>query len=583
MGLRASPSKPGSRTRERARARSALAGALVAAAALVAPLPAAPQARQRPGDRPPPDLEEFAPEVEPESPLTLPPLEPRTGDDAARPSAGLHALVRAFRVEGSTVFEAAELEALTAPYTGGAISSEQLLEARDAVTRHYIEHGYVTSGAVIPDQPIEDGVVVLRVVEGELAEIEVRGAQGFRPSYFQDRLRRAGRRPVSLQRLERELRRFQREPGIRSVHAELTPGTRLGESVFVLAVDEERRFALSATLGNPESPRIGAGGGWLRASYLNPLGLGDLLSAEFGGTEGLWNVDVQYRVPITSRDTELRLRFYQSRSDVVERPFDELDIENVSVEYGIGLRHPVYRSPTQSLWLGLMGEYRKSKSYLAGERFSFGEGPEDGQSVVSVLRLVQDWTLRGRSDVLAARSTLSFGIGALGATTHGGDTPDGRFFAWLAQLQWGHRLPERYRSSELIARLDAQLTEDRLLSLEKFGMGGLRTVRGYQENQLVRDNGIAGSVELRIPVLQTRGGLPLLQIAPFFDIGRSWERGGFGSTRTISSLGLGLRSRPSERIFAEVYWAGRLRKGISRTGHSIQNQGFHVRVTLTAF
>jgi hypothetical protein len=34
----------------------------------------------------------------------------------------------------------------------------------------------------------------------------------------------------------------------------------------------------------------------------------------------------------------------------------------------------------------------------------------------------------------------------------------------------------------------------------------VRTVRGYQENQLVRDNGIAGSVELRIPVLQTQGG-----------------------------------------------------------------------------
>lgn len=138
--------------------------------------------------------------------------------------------------------------------------------------------------------------------------------------------------------------------------------------------------------------------------------------------------------------------------------------------------------------------------------------------------------------MLAARSTLSFGLDALGATTHGGDAPDGRFFAWLAQLQWGHRLPERYRGSELIARLDAQLTGDRLLSLEKFGMGGLRTVRGYQENQLVRDNGIAGSVELRVPVLQTEGipsGLPA-------------QRGGahFAVTGRIASHKNGTRNAP---------------------------------------
>ena len=56
--------------------------------------------------------------------------------------------------------------------------------------------------------------------------------------------------------------------------------------------------------------------------------------------------------------------------------------------------------------------------------------------MVTALRLSQDWAHYTQEEVFAARSQLSFGIDALGATTHGGETPDGRFFAWLGQFQW---------------------------------------------------------------------------------------------------------------------------------------------------
>ena len=49
--------------------------------------------------------------------------------------------------------------------TGRPISSEELLAARDAVTQHYVDAGYVTSGAVVPDQKLEDGLVRIQVVE----------------------------------------------------------------------------------------------------------------------------------------------------------------------------------------------------------------------------------------------------------------------------------------------------------------------------------------------------------------------------------------------------------------------------------
>jgi hemolysin activation/secretion protein len=72
----------------------------------------------------------------------------------------------------------------------------------------------------------------------------------------------------------------------------------------------------------------------------------------------------------------------------------------------------------------------------------------------------------------------------------------------------------------LVARIDTQLTPDSLLSLERFSMGGVDTVRGYRQNQLVADNGILGSVEVRVPLTSDPR---VLQLAPFFEIGTAWN------------------------------------------------------------
>ena len=181
------------------------------------------------------------------------------------------------------------------------------------------------------------------------------------------------------------------------------------------------------------------------------------------------------------------------------------------------------RNERHELWFRIVGERRESESCVTifppkCEPFAFLSGTDDPEQKVSVLRFVQDWSWRTSSDVVAARSTASVGLGVLGATTSGdSNRPDSRFFAWLGQVQWAHRFSERFWSSELVFRTDLQLAADPLLSLEKIAVGGLRTVRGYRENQIVRDNGFVSSVELRIPVYRSPLGRPVVQLIPFVD------------------------------------------------------------------
>ncbi len=75
--------------------------------------------------------------------------------------------------------------------------------------------------------------------------------------------------------------------------------------------------------------------------------------------------------------------------------------------------------------------------------------------------------------------------------------------------------------------------------MERFSIGGVDTVRGYRQNQLVADNGILGSVEVRVPLTSDP---KVLQLVPFFEIGTVWNNREIDpDPATISSLGLGLR------------------------------------------
>jgi hemolysin activation/secretion protein len=177
---------------------------------------------------------------------------------------------------------------------------------------------------------------------------------------------------------------------------------------------------------------------------------------------------------------------------------------------------------------------------------------------------------------------LSIGVHTLGSTQRSGSLPDSQYLAWLGQLQWAHRLPSRLLGSELLFRVDTQLTDHALLGIEKFAVGGLRTVRGYRENQLVRDNGVVASAELRVPLLRDRRDRPVVQLAPFLDYGRSWNEGESDLAEYLLSAGVGLRIAPWPWLRGALYWGHRFHR-VPDAGGDLQDDGILFELTLVPF
>jgi len=126
----------------------------------------------RSGEQRPRLLEEQPPSLPPQWVLPPPPP-PSAGKAEHLPLA--HVFVREIRLTGNTAISAQELAAVTAPYVNRDLTSEDIESLRLALTHYYINQGYINSGAIIPDQTMADGVVTLRIIEGELSQIEVTG------------------------------------------------------------------------------------------------------------------------------------------------------------------------------------------------------------------------------------------------------------------------------------------------------------------------------------------------------------------------------------------------------------------------
>jgi hemolysin activation/secretion protein len=498
--------------------------------------------------------------------------------------------VRQIRIIGTTVFTDAELAAVTQDYVNRFVTSEDLEALRLALTRLYVNAGYINSGAILPDQTVTEGIITFQIIEGALTQITVDGNRWFRDSYLRKRLAVDIAVPLNIGTVQERLQFLQQDDRLERLEAELRPGVQLGESELYVRVTERVPFFVAMEFNNYQSPGVGAERGLLTVAHHNLTGHGDVISVTYGRSAGLdLQLDASYTLPLTVRETTLSLRYRRNDASVVEARFAPLDITSQSEIYTITLRQPVFRTLQREFALALSGEHLRSKTFLLGEPFAFSPGAEAGETVDAAVRLTAEWLDRTPKQVIAVRSRLSLGIAALSATIHEDtDIPDGRFVAWLGQVQWGRRFGAG--DIQLLCRLDVQLTTEPLLPLEQIAVGGRFSVRGYRENTLVRDNGLLGSLEARLPLIRNTRWAEVVQVIPFVDAGWGWnQRIATPEPRTLVSVGLGMRwaatwhlATVPVRTQAEVFWGSRL-LARDTEGGNLQDHGLHLQAVVAAF
>lgn len=503
----------------------------------------------------------------------LPPFdfhEPQTANPQA------YAAVTLTRVQfsGNTLFSDAELMRAITGYLNRPLLPVDLIALRDAVTRHYVDAGYLSSGATLAG--VTNQTLAIRLRENALGAVQVQSDGQFRSRWLERLLSvRTTSAALNIFELEHELQLLAQHPQIDRLDARVQPGSEPGDAVLFVQAHESHPWHASVSVNNHQSTAVGSARLDLLVQRYGQLGVGDDLSLKVSGAEGLIEGGLAWQLPINTRGSSIALSLQGAKTEIVEPPFDELDIESESVAASLSLRQRFWQDLQLQVDGYLTTEVRRSKTFLLGQGFSFVSGPNEGVVELTLLRAGVDVLWRNRRNVFASRIEVIRGIDALGSMSASASGPDPESLSVFAQMQWGRRLD--FLDSQVLLRGDLQLADGPLFGVLQQPVGGRRSVRGYRENTLVRDALLGASLEWRVPLWRRPDGQARIELGPFLDWShsRNIDRDEIGPSE-LRSVGLGLTWRPTRRWWAELQWGHALDRLNYPGDYSLQNDGVHL-------
>lgn len=456
------------------------------------------------------------------------------------------------------------------------------LAGLDRLTRDMVlafrEAGMPVVNVVVPPQDISNGVVQIVAVVGRLGDLTVEGNPAD-PAYYTEGFTLSPGDVVEeaavLDHLRWKSRRFHRR-----VDAIYAPGSSFGLTDIALDVKEKRPWTVFGGVDNTGSGSTGDlrfFGGFTAGDL---FGLDHELSYQFTTSEhGPENLNAHvatYTLPVTAR-TDFRASgaYVGSSADVGP------GTSNGESYYASGTFLTQLRRWQNVSWDARYGfEYKQTDN-----NFEFGGAPASG-NLTEIGQFFGE--IHGQRANASSATQLFAGVrfSPGGLFGNNDDTAfDGSRSDAASQYAYFNGSIDHtiFLSGGFLLnlQLEGQVATDRLLPSEMMYLGGMNSVRGFQENAVRGDHGILGRFEVYSPALQPAAleGTSA-RLFGFVDAGAVFIEGpsapGEGDA-DIAGAGVGLSIQHSDDISLELAY------GIKLDGDPLvadsENGRFHFRFT----
>jgi hemolysin activation/secretion protein len=476
------------------------------------------------------------------------------------------------------------LQSLAAPYLGQALSAPQVESLRESMTRQYTDRGYINSGALIETEgPHREGVLRFRIIEGRIAEVRVQGLKGLHAAYVINRLRGGKGEIFNVNRLRERFQRLLDDPLFARLNCRILPGAKLGEAILEVDVERARPYGASVAVNNYRPPSIEEKAYTLSGIARDLIGWGDALDANLSGPLGEGgglSYGAGWQVPLNRFYTAVSLRSSVADSVVTEQPLESLSIKSRIERDELKVTQPLWSSLTQQFNLAASAAYEKNTTSLDGVAFSFLPGAIQGVTRAVTERLAPDYSIRTQDQYLGLRLTLLHATLLDQASSPAAfSQPDHEYLVWTGQLHHVFELPRAHL--EIETRATAQWTHSQISDLHALEVGGLESVRGFRENELLLSNVHDLMLDLHWLALPAGNSLrPGLTLGPFFDWANGHDVG--QPETTFSSAGGTLRLTWTHVQFDLAVGARLIRPAFVDAQHgTLQDHGVHLQLAYT--
>ena len=442
------------------------------------------------------------------------------------------------------------LSELTAGDPAAQVSIGQLQSIADTITNAYREAGFIVSTAYLPAQTVgQDRIVRIQVLEGRLGKVLVQGAERYRDAAIARPLQGLRGRTLHGQDLDSALLYARDLPGV-SVSSVLQPGENEGETDLVIVAREaDRPYTFDVGLNNHGTELTGRYRAQVGVTWNSPFGLGDVFSASYAhafNPQQSWLGAMSYSVPLgMTPGLSGIVGASRSELEVASGPFAALEIKGPTSMLYAGADWKFINREALQMQGSL--RYIRERSRLDALGFPLSDQEFDVAEAGFTMRRI-DTRLRGVDVVQASvRAAISDRSEDPDMTTPMRDSSFTVLRAAYTRMQY------LTRSQRLFLRVNGQYSDDVLVPMEQFSLGGPNSVRAFAVSEALGDRGYVASLEYQVDApgfaetASPFGGRPwreLLQFEVFADHGRvSGSGGSLAPSASFSGAGAGLTFR----------------------------------------
>ncbi len=447
--------------------------------------------------------------------------------------------VRRIDIDHSQILTTAEIKNITDDYTDRKVTIDELKELASRINQLYQSKGYITARAILPVQKIKDGIVMIRLVEGHIGKIILTGNEETKNSYILKRIAIKPEDMVTLDELKDKLFYFNATNDI-DIKARLKEGQDFGTTDLKLNVKEPKKVRYSLFADNAGRDETGLYRYGINITNNSLFGYRDNLSLTVISAEGIKAGTLSYSIPVGKRGSRLSLTYNKNGTSIISGDFGSIDIEGNYREYGLEFKRP--------LIIKRGFELKGAVDYHLKESDTRFSGVELLNTDVKTFGLNLTSRRNKKDNIWYTSNSLLKGI----ANSEKKDFKDpGTSETFLKYRGYFENQRKLRDNSILSLKSMIQLSKNKLLpSSEQFILGGMSTVRGYEEGKLTGDQGYYLGIE------NTRRLTDKINYFIFLDNGGVYPYKGndesINQNDYLTSAGLGLTVHFTRKISAKL-------------------------------
>lgn len=482
--------------------------------------------------------------------------------------------IKKFNFTGNTVLTNDQLLELTENYVGKSLSYNELKDVLRLISNLYRQLG-LWARAILPEQDINNGEVLIQIIEGRLGKIIIQTDeeslklnQQVARNYVEYKISR--QRILNIDQLEKNIQTLNTVPGIQAV-ATLEAGQNVGETDVLVQLQNKKSLSGTLQADTFGSRSSGYNRGTVLVNFDSLLKQGEQFTLQRVQTIGSEYNALAGSFRIGYGGTRATLKAAKLRYDLGD-PFSSSNPTGNSEEISVSLDHP----------LNSIGKTNLSSNLTLSQSDYENKSNTPTNVQKTITRAITKLNFN-RTDQFykggVNYGSLSLTVGDLDDSSTNSTTTNalGNFSKLNANLSRFQRLTDQ---DVLQVNLSGQYSFKNLDSAEKFSLGGPYGVRAYPNSEGQGDHGVMANVELK------HGFSPTIEGMIFYDWGliqqhqntyASWNSNNVSlkNIYELQGMGVGARWNPNQTTTVNWIFSSTIGSNDGDDADGLDNDGFN--------